>query len=282
MKSFLYNIIQSHLRTSLLFLVFMFSTFHLISQEKVRVEVTGKIVVDSDDIEGITVFNTSSNKGTITDENGAFAIEVGLNDRVEFGALQFEDFTVVIDENIMNSRKMTVFLVEQINKLDEVIILPYGLSGNLTIDIESVKTFNPNMNALYFGVKHSSDYEFPDDIRSKVVNSAMHSQSYTMTNGLNVVNLVGLFVKPLLKSKKQRKGETIESSDDFVTNTIKMNYSERFINENFGIAQGDIDAFILYMEAGGLDESLLNSGSELELLEFISQKSKEFLKQKRD
>ena len=68
---------------------------------------------------------------------------------------------------------MTVFLVENINKLDEILILPYGLSGNLTTDVNSTKTFNPNLDAIYFGMANMNKFEFADDYKSKVVNREM-------------------------------------------------------------------------------------------------------------
>ena len=110
----------------ILFTIFIIGSLAF-SQDTKRIEVFGKIIVDSVDVEGVTIYNTSSNKGTITDIEGQFSIEVTLNDRVEVSALQFEKFVIVINEAIMSSKIMTVFLVERINKLDEVIkILPEG------------------------------------------------------------------------------------------------------------------------------------------------------------
>lgn len=247
------------------------------SQSSERIEVTGKIVVSSDDIEGITVYNSSSNKGTTTNEKGEFTIKVMLNDRVEFGALQFQDFRIIINEKIMASKKMTVFLVEQVNKLDEVVILPYDLSGNLLVDIEGVKTFNADLNAIYFGIKHSSAYEFPDDQRSKAENPVMHSQGQTMVNGANVGNILGLLLKPLFKSKLSSKKLVDGSIETGSINSLTEEYSSQFLFDNFSIPINKTDSFIQYIETHGIDYGLLESGRELEFLEFITQKSKLFL-----
>ncbi len=260
-----------------LFVIFMLvSVFQMNAQGLKRVEVKGKVVVDSDDVIGITVFNSSSNKGTTTDENGEFTIAVALNDRVEFGALQFKDFEIVIDEYVIASKKLTVFLVEEVNKLDEVVILPYDLTGNLTLDVESVRTFNPNMDPIYFGIDNVHEYEFSDDIRSQSDNIAMHSQSQTMQNGLNVINVVGFLLKPLFKSKGER-ASTRSNVPDIPTSTFKDHYTEEFLYQNFKIPKDRINEFIIYVEDHGLDYSLLDKGNELEFLEFISQKSKQFL-----
>ena len=243
----------------LLLFTLLFSSFFTISAQDVeRIEISGKIVVDSNDLEGITVYNSSSNKGTVTDENGKFLLNVALNDIVEFRALQFQDFTVTIDENIIKSKKMTVFLVEKVNKLDEVVILPYDLTGNLAVDIESVRTFNPNMDAIYFGIQNFSDYEFPDDYKSKVENIAM-------------------LLKPLFKSDKSKKENVKDKVPDIPTSGLRDYYSSQYIQTNFEIPKDKIDEFIAFVENNGLDYNLLKAGKEMQFLEFLTHKSKQFL-----
>lgn len=45
-------------------------SFIAFSQDIIRENVKGKIVVEGSDIEGITIYNSSSNTGTVTDKNG--------------------------------------------------------------------------------------------------------------------------------------------------------------------------------------------------------------------
>ncbi len=259
----------------LLYLVLLSPVFLLTAQNVNRVEVSGKIVVNSDDLEGITVYNTSSKKGTLTDEKGLFKIKVALNDIVEFRALQFQGFTVTIDKNIIITKSMTVFLVENINKLDEIIILPYDLTGNLLVDIESVKTFNPDLDAIYFGLANMNDYEFPDDYKSKVVNVATPGTGNNIPYGLNVIGIVDLFLRPIFNSKKNKDLEVMGAEDSH--DLFNKLYSSKFLIENFNIPADKVEAFIIYVEDEGIDYSLLKSGKEFQFLEFISVKSKAFL-----
>ena len=54
-----------------------------ISQEITRFEISGKITASKgEDVEGINIYNKSSQKGTITSETGEFQIKVAENDRV--------------------------------------------------------------------------------------------------------------------------------------------------------------------------------------------------------
>lgn len=263
------------MKTALLYFFLLSPLFFLNAQTINRIEVSGKIVVNSDDLEGITVYNTSAKNGTLTDENGFFKLKVALNDNIEFRALQFQSFTVTIDKNIIKTKNMTVFLVEKINKLDEVVLLPYDLTGNLLVDIESVKTFNPDLDALYFGLANMNEYEFPDDYKSKVVNVAMPGTGNDIPYGLNVIGIVDLFLRPIFNSKKNKEVELMGVEDANAVFTEL--YSTKFLVENFNIPKNKVDAFIDYVESEDIDYSLLNSGKEFEFLEFISIKSKEFL-----
>lgn len=259
--------------------IFLFClSFCGMSQEVKRVLVEGKIIVEGDDIEGITVYNTSSNKGSVTDENGEFSIAVALNDFIEVRALQYQNFDFKVSEAILKSKRIRVILIEEINKLDEVLVMTKGLSGDLNTDMSSVKTFNPKLDALYFGIKKSDEYEFTDDNRSEINNIAMHSQSQTMVNGLNIRNVVDQLLLPLFRSKVKDKQAV--GISEVPVNSVKYYFGSSFLVDNFNIPEHRVEEFISYVEDDeSFDFTLLNYGKELEFLEVLSQKSKTFLGQ---
>lgn len=240
-------------------------------QEVTRVEISGKIVVQSEDKEAITVFNSSSNKGTITDEEGRFNIEVALNDIIGFGALQFKDFSISIDERIIRSKQLTVFLVEEVNKLDEVLILPYDLTGSLLADLDAVRTYNVDMDSIYSGTSDQDDYKFSADFQTKVDNAAVDDQLPYMDNGLNIINLVGLFLKPFQKIKKEQQQSRLPNG------TLVQRYNAEFLEENFKIPRSRSEEFIVYVEEKGINSELWKQEKELELLELLYQESLLFL-----
>ncbi|MFT7050571.1 MAG: hypothetical protein ACJAZK_001168 [Psychroserpens sp.] len=261
----------------LLLVLLLAVSFTVTSQISKRVIVDGKIIVEGQDVDAITVFNIATKKGVITDENGKFTIEVGLNDLIEFRALQYQNFDLRVSEAIINSKRIRVFLIEEINKLDEILVLTKGLSGDLPNDVSTVKTFNPKLDALYFGIKNSDEYEFLDDPRSGIENEAMHSQSTTMVNGLNIVNVVDQLLLPLFRSKVKDK-ET-SGVPDVPVSSVKYYFGSEFIIDNFKIPAHRVEEFIQYVENDeGFDFTLLNYGKELEFLEVLYKKSQEFLK----
>jgi len=253
-----------------LLLLFVFCmSFISNSQEIKRENVNGKIIVEGSDIEGITIFNSSSNIGTVTNENGEFVIAVALNDLIEIRALKYQNFDVSINKVILESKKISIFLIEEINELDEVIITPKGLSGNLNVDVNSVKIFKPKLDAIYFGVKNY-------DINSEIENSGLHSQGRTMVNGLNVVSVVDQLLIPLFRSEvKDKKAAGVP---EVPAKSIKYYLGSKFLVENFDIPEHRVEEFIRYVEDEAFDFDLLNYGHEIEFLELLSVKSKTFLK----
>lgn len=266
------------MKQNLLLIFFLSVTCLAFAQDIKRAEISGKIVVNSEDLENVTIYNTSSNKGTLTDEKGQFKINVALFDVLEVRALQFQDFTVTIDQNIIASKKATIFLVERINKLDEVVVLPYDLTGNLVVDMESVRTFNPDLDAIYFGILDISAYEFPDDNKSEVENIAARGPGNDIRYQMDGVAIIGMLLKPLFKSNKERKENERAEVVNIPTTGLRDYYSGRYIEDNFGIPGDKVNEFVTYVENHGLDYSLLKKGKEMEFLEFLTQKSKEFLK----
>ena len=261
----------SKLLTSLCLITFIgLSSFTANAQDIERIEVSGKIIVDSPDVEGVTVFNKSSNKGTVTDKEGKFHVLVALNDTIEISALQFQDFQVTITQDIIDSKALTVVLVEEVNKLPEVIILPYGLTGNLTVDAIRAKTVNPNLDAVYFGLDNLDKIDFTEDYLTGVRNTAMSDNRLYYT--ADAIKIIGLLVKPLFNAKNKKKEVDQFASD----RDIIEKYSPEYLMEKLNIPKRQMMEFIYFVEDSGMDKTLLEDGHELQFLEYVIKKSKEF------
>lgn len=247
------------------------------SQDFNRIEVSGKIIVESDDISGITIFNATSNKGTITDEDGMFALAVRLNDRIEVSALQFQNISFRVNEDIMESRSMKIFLIDDINQLDPVVLLPIKLTGTLQEDIDRSAPFKPRMDVLYFALANMGDFEFEEDNKSEVRNIAINEERTRLVNGLNVVNIVDQLLLPLFRSKNVNKNEG--TVPEVPIDSYKYYFSAQFLTDNFNIPEDQMEDFIQYVQDENFDPSLLQYGNEMPFLEQLTQKSKSFLEQ---
>ncbi len=250
----------------------------MFSQDVKRVTVRGQIVVESSDIGGITVFNISSNSGTITNMKGEFDLQVGLNDLIEVSALQYKNIRFEINEDIISSKSIRVFLIEEINKLEEVVVFSGGLTGNLNTDIGEKKRFKPKLDVLYFGIKNREEYEFRNDNKIKVENLAVNSRHFPMVHGLNVVNVVDQLLLPLFRSKINN--DNVKGASKVPVESIKYYFGSEFLVNNFDIPKHRVEEFIRYVEADDFDFNLLNYGNEMDFLETIYTKSLKFLDDK--
>lgn len=115
-----------------------------------RVEVHGLIYAITNDVEAVAVYNTSSNKGTITNEKGAFILEVAEHDVIDISALQFEKQTVIITKEVIESKLLKISLQEHVNKLAEVTV-GNKLTGDLLKDINNIEG-KPPINFYDVGI----------------------------------------------------------------------------------------------------------------------------------
>ncbi|MBT8244067.1 MAG: hypothetical protein HKP48_10860 [Winogradskyella sp.] len=246
-----------------------------------RVEIDGRIVVEGDDLKDIAVFNKTSLQGTTTDAYGKFTIAVRVYDTIQVRALQYQNFDVVISRKIIESKRLNIFLIQQINKLDEIVLSASKLTGEIETDLKSVKTFTPKMDAIYFGIKREIELteSRPDLIRDDINLTNATSLNKPLVNGLNLVNVVDQLLLPLFRSEVKDKKKA--GIPEVPVEDIKYYFGSEFLSDNFGIPKHRVEEFIRYVEREDFDFTLLNYGRELEFLELLNQKSISFLNQKK-
>ena len=259
-------------------LLMVLTCMQVVSQDLKPIDVKGKVIVEGGDLAGISIFNKTSTIGTITDENGEFTLSVKLNDSIEVSALQFQNISFQINEMILQSKKMKIFLIEEINKLDEIFINGNSLSKNLEAQIKRTKTYNPKLNNLYFGMVNNDQAYNDIDYKTTASNNVMNSQRQRMIYGLNIVNVVDQLLLPLFRSKVKDKDEI--GIPEVPIESVKYYFGSDFLVDNFNIPEHRVEEFIRYVESDNFDMSLLNYGKEMELLELIHNKSLKFLNKK--
>lgn len=271
----------------LLFILFFTFSITTFSQEIERVKISGKITsAKGEDVEGINIYNKSSEKGTITSATGEFEIKVAKNDRVHFSAMQFQRFTVIIDDGIIESKKMNILLNPVINQLDEVLISPYDLSGNITADVKRINVtgvsneWDLSYETLEFGYEFSADAQ--TSVKGNKAEEAFHNGQEQY--GGDIIGLGLLIASAFVPKSKNKKYSSNPKRDqisetEMVINAVQHRYSISYITENFNIPEDKVNEFIYFVEDNGIDKKLLRPENELLLIEYLDQQSKLFLKQ---
>lgn len=244
-----------------------------VAQTTERIKVQGKIYADANDVEGITVYNASSNEGTITNDKGEFSIAVAVNDIVQISAIQFEALSITVPEDVVDSKQLGIHLVEQIHKLDAV-LLRSGLTGNVDADIKNVANIKPlildmgnmNTNYEYFDDKIFDAQAVQNDLKSRISKGELY-------NGFDVKKIGKLIFGK--KDKSYKLPDYLEIEHPIELTDV---YSHEYISEMFDIPLVEVDAFVAYVDNQDLDRELLKKGNEIKCLQFLFEKSEQFLK----
>ena len=267
------------LKSNLLILALLFC-FTVSAQTMDRVKVNGKVTAPiGEDVEGISLYNVSAQDGVITKVDGSFTLEVGVNDRVLVTALQFQKFTVIIDQGIVDSKNLSIYLNPSVTQLDEVIVRPYDLTGNVKADINRVNVLDADLSLnLEYGTMEF-DYDFRDDEQSSARGNAAAAAlagGEGMQYGFNPLGFLGLLFNKD-KSKGVRDERTNIEKSESIAVALRQRYNVYFFEEAFSIPQQKVDDFIYFVQDSGINPSLLKAENELELLALLKEQSKVYL-----
>ena len=122
-------------KNNLLFIgLFLFVCFYSYTQ---NIELLGRVQSDSD-VENIHVINKRAQRFTTTNSYGEFRISVSLNDTLIFSSVQHKLLTILIDKDIFDDKTLVVYLEEQINALEQVVVGKV-LTGDILSDVGNVE-----------------------------------------------------------------------------------------------------------------------------------------------
>ena len=261
-------------------LIFLLIGLYSFAQTGERILILGTIEVPlGDDPQGISIFNLNSNRLSVTNSFGQFSIEVTVNDSLHVSALQFQEFTVIIDQGVINSKTLNIYVSEAVSRLPEIVVTPYDLSGNINVDLNRLKTVElptnltaSNVQNIYF------ESETGPDLQSHPFNTALSMSKTRLVNGLDFVNIY----KELLISKKKKevRDPYSKSPDVEIDDYIRKIYQDDFFRENLNIELEYINDFIYYADDNGLSEHMLKKGNELDLIDFLVDQSEKYKKQR--
>ncbi len=260
----------------IIFISLFFSLFAVVAQNTERVNIAGTLQMpEGDDPQGITIFNQNSNRGTVSNNQGEFNIEVAVNDSVRFSSVQFQGFTVVIDRGIIDAGQMNILVNEVVNFLPEVVVNPYDLTGNVRVDIVRLQVVELPDTLTAGDVRNtyvSADtYEYQ---QTQLRNVAFEDSDNIprLVNGLNFVNLFKELLVSAKRDQATREGASLDAN-------VRLLVTDEFFEEYMGIKEENITKFLFYADDMGLDEEMLKEGNELQLIDFLIEQSKKFKKQ---
>jgi hypothetical protein len=113
--------------------------FTSFSQER-RTLVVGEIVDTLNVVKNANIINLETNQGTFSSDNGLFRMFVKKGDSLRISSIQHITKFIVIDKTTINTKTVTVKLIENTVILDTFELKRNHLSGKLNVDSKSVPT----------------------------------------------------------------------------------------------------------------------------------------------
>ncbi|WP_047419276.1 hypothetical protein [Cellulophaga sp. Hel_I_12] len=254
----------------------LFAVFTAKAQDS-RVLLNGNIKSFTDEVQDVTVQNISSGKGTISDGYGFFAIAVQANDSIVFSAVQFKKKTLVVHTAMLQSQRIIVTLEEANNELDEIIVMPYNLTGDLAKDMKTqnvVVAATLGLPNAYVKKKTQSERLLAEADGGKWIKSA--GAGYGGAGGAvnlhKILNRISGRTKMLKKRvARDKKNVVIEDLFNFFSDTL--------IRTELKIPEVRGYEFLYFCEADSTFSALMQSNNPIEIWEFLTQKSVVFRKE---
>lgn len=259
-----------------LFLSFLFLSFTVLSFGQVpeRQILKGDINVPPDsDPSNINVFNINTEKGTNTNSNGEFLIKVKTKDHLLISSVQFEKFEIEITKDIMEERDIVINIRENVNQLNPVTVSSNVLSGDLNVDVKKIGVKDTNLNIDQNELIKGYDADITTGSQIRSVNVAVDNDY--LDYPMDFIQIFKRYIKKRGKKEKSNLDQNIDIE-------VRKIYDNAFFHDNFNIKEEDINAFIFFAYDNGFDDKLLEKGNEMDLIEFLLDKSEEFNKRKVD
>jgi len=271
------------MRNSILLFFILVITQIGFSQGIERKVLRGKIVADSLEVENLTVYNITSNVGAITDVDGKFSINARATDTLFIQGLSYDSKRYVLTDKDFWLPVLEIKLHVKITELNEIIITPYTLTGDLKEDTKRIQVYGEGFSKIDMRIKH-----YEDDVRMGTpINTA--SPNVFAPTGVNllgivvgIANLVGIKGNPKSNSERVFEERRIRDlqSKSFSKHMLER-FSHNFFIETLKIKNEDIPMFMSFAELNVYELSpLLKAENELKLIEYLINKSAEFKLQK--
>lgn len=261
----------------LLLIIFSQTVF---SQGMERKVLRGRIVADSIEVEKLTVFNISSKIGAITDVDGQFSINARATDTLYIQGLSYDSKKYVLSDKDFWLPVLEIKLHIKVTELNEVIVTPFTLTGDLNVDTKRIQVYGDGFSKI--DAKVVKNYE--DDIRSGSPTNIALSNNFAQTGinfnliGKGIASLFGVKGNPKAYSERiyaERRIRDIQSKS--FSEHIHERFSNNFFIETLKIKNEDIPTFLGFAELNVYELApLLKAEKELQLIEYLIKKAKEF------
>ncbi|MBT9190395.1 carboxypeptidase-like regulatory domain-containing protein [Zobellia russellii] len=246
------------------------------------ISLNGRVFSENEEVMATHVLNTSSNKATITDTDGFFDIDVQLNDTLVFSAIQFKRKEVVVTKSILESKLLVVPLQQVLNQLEEVVVMPYNLTGDMSRDLNRIPV-GPVITGFSLGLENRKAR-----LRPRGVGEKLQLVKYLdLVSGYDTITFkpklfydlktVKLYNDLSGRTKDLKRYATFENQDKQLEE-IRLFFTDFVFIETLKIPEHQIPDFLNYCMVDADFKELANANEMAALYELLESKGQLYRK----
>lgn len=256
------------MKTKLLFFT-LFLSAGLMAQKLPREMLKGQLVTESVSLEDVLITNKTANTAAISKNDGTFQISVRVNDTLIFSGFNFPRQLLILNEADLKFNVLKIKIESQATNLDEVIINPNALSGDLKKDNENIKVTRLTANVDNLKVM---DRMYFDDEKSNPDNKLM--PGYVDATYMMDFVKIGNKLARSFKRNEARKNKNNDITRFSVI--VQSRFSDDFFRNTLKIEEAEIMQFLIFCERDPKAKELVANSNDFELIQFLEQKKLDY------
>lgn len=241
---------------------FIFLSISTFSQvEELTQKVSGTITNDNTllPIDNVNIVNLNKVIGTTTNTKGYFEINASLNDTLHLSFIGFQTIKIRVTNDWLKNKTTKIQLTEKAIALEEIIIMPYNLTGYLEIDSKLIPTrenYRYSISGLQQGYEAG---EYSPNAFGRVLGSIFNPADM-------LYNFFGKKSKELKRLKQMNK-------NDAIRNILESKYDRETVAALLGIDKNDIPEM---MQRCNYSEEFVKTANDLQIMDAIRECYEEY------
>lgn len=250
-----------------LILIFVSHTF---SQEQ-RKLIRGKVIDSLGIVKNANIINLKTKQGTFSSNQGLFRIFVSEGDTLSISSVQYLTKKMVITENIIDQKDLTVLLKSSIYNLDEFDLKRHNLMGRLGVDSKDVP--RNKQDSILRDVMDFSNVDFSKkDFTVDEISKAKPPIVNTMAGAISMAGAGAAAVMPFKDSERLWALRKKLAQKKAFPYKVLSELGEKFFFDELKIPLDKYFHFLEYCNPLGI-EDMHKEGKLLELIKILRTES---------
>lgn len=210
------------------FFILIFAATSMMAQDNTKKVLKGKVIANSNDLEGIYILNLKSDASSLTENGGYFSIPAKEGDTLMFSAVQLQGLKLVVKKTDFDAALFFVKMEVLLRQLDEVTISQYK-----------------NINAVSLGILSKPAKKYTPAERKLRTAGELHWYSPLL------IPVGGMSVDGMINSISGRtamlRKEVLVERKEFLLKKINDLFEEKYFIETLKIPREYVIGFKYYL-----------------------------------